>query len=303
VTRLRLRSLFALLATACLWPPFTHAQAPAFIDKITDEILQRVRPAEKPKLGELLSSGRLTEVSLALNKLSLAEPDAQSAARLRELSIFLMHEDPRRWTHFRVDAPVPLSDTERGSFHVVVGQSRRLLGVTVVSARVKEFLVAYGWGFRNFEQVLDSADARMQVRIQPARQLSRDRLVTIISSGKDRELVRRRAAELEAEGNVVFSYLFCETPTGGFCSDETIGAFAAISGHVEELNTANSQKSSFVFEEADAVRRLTAGQDLVTVVSYDDLAAAAKQFAAYSKGLAIELASVNACRYVVSSEN
>ena len=174
--------------------------------------------------------------------------------------------------------------------------------MTVVPARVKEFLTAYGRGFQNFDQVLDSADERMQSRIRPARRM-RERVVTIISSGKDRQLVMRRAAELEAEGNIVFSYLFCETPTGAFCSDEMIGAFAAISGHVEELNTANSQKSSFVFEESDAVRRLTAGQDLVTVVSYDDLAAIAHQLAGHSTGLAIELASVNACRYIVSAEN
>ena len=119
----RLYPLVALLAAASGWALFAHGQGPAFIDKIADEILQRVRPADKPKLGELLSSGRLSEASVELNKLSLTEPASQSAARLRDLSIFLKHEDPGAGLTFGWMRLLPHSRT-RSADHFMLSSDR-----------------------------------------------------------------------------------------------------------------------------------------------------------------------------------
>jgi hypothetical protein len=275
---------------------------PMYIRGFAERILRSVSSEERPGMAELLSHGRLVEASAKLNEIAQRTSDTQSSGRLRDYAADLKLENPNRW--FESDqingSVIPLGqmlempDADWRLFRPVEAGSKRILSFVVRPVRVKQFVYRYSLGYRNPEGVFQLADSRMQRQIERAKSAGRDRVVTIISAGKDRELVLRRTEKLESDGYVVLSYLFCETPTGQFCSDVMIGAFAGISGHVMELNTANAQQSSFVFEEIDAVRRLMAGQELVTIISYEELAGAARQTAG-------SLATAAASVYLVES--
>jgi len=295
VTHYRLLAAFVLATLAA-------GQESAVISKLAGDILRSVSREERPQLADLLSHGRLAEASSRLHQLAAHDADTNNTVLLRGFAARLRLEDPARWQNLSsVTLLGQLSETstgERALFRAVVGPSQRLLGITYVSLRVKQFLYRYSLGYRNPEVVLAAAGPRMQPTVDLIHRTSRELIVTIISSGKDqdRDLLLRRTAELEAKGYLVLSYLFCETPAGRLCSDEMVGAFAGVSGHILEIRTANSQESSFVFEEADAVRRLMAGQELVTVISSEDLARAAKQTVE-------SLATVIARNYLVESQN
>lgn len=268
------------LATVLLFLSTCAFAQPIYLRYLCEQILHSTEGEERSKLAELLTHGHLDEAVSKMHSIAAATPDSIKSARLRALAADLKREDP---TKFRfalendsVTVPLgqlsELSSTERALFRSVEAGSKRVLSITIKPRRVQQFQRNYGRGFTNPEPAFARADPRMQAKIQRARSASRNRVVTVISSGKDRDLLLRYVNSLESDGFEVLSYLLCETSAGRFCSDELIGAFASISGHVVELKTPNSLGSSLVFEEEDAYRRLMAGQALVTIVATEDLA-------------------------------